>query len=201
MGKPRVRGENASETPVPGASGSPPASGLPSPVLAGLLSFVLLFFVQNVFERQVIGDSKFHVSPAVVEAAEARGIAAEPMRSLIGRSYTSANQLRSMCEGLGDYSRTDVDIVLRLARIDSLAVDSVKAAQILGPENLPAAQWRGIAAMHGRVFLHRCDFEYALSSTRVRVDSIDVPLLKGINRDQHDALSGAFRLRPASQPR
>jgi inorganic phosphate transporter, PiT family len=162
-----------------------------------VLTFVSLYFVQNVFEQRVIADSKYQVSPAVIDAAAAEGVVTGPLQALIDRTYSSANQLRGVCDELGDYTPADVNIVLRLARIDTLVVDSVKAGWILAPASVPEEHLRAIKRMHGTVFLHRCDLEARLRSTTVRSDSTVVRLLDGLTREQLEALVGAFRKAPA----
>jgi PiT family inorganic phosphate transporter len=168
-----------------------------APVAALLLTYVSLFFVQNVFEQRVVADSQYHLSAAVVEAAAAEGVAAEPMAPIIGTDYSSANQLRNTLQGLHRYPRADMNVVLRLSKIDSLVVDSAKAALVLA--GMGESSLRAVRSMHGTVFLHQCDFEHALLAARVRSDSADVHLLDLLTQQQRDALVAVFRTRSPMQ--
>jgi PiT family inorganic phosphate transporter len=169
------------------------AGWIAAPVGAFLLTFVSLFFVQNVFEQRVIADSRYQVSNAVLTAAAAEGVPVEPIRDLIGATYGSAMQLRGVCEGRGDYSRADENIILGLARIDSLLIDSVKVGEILAASPPPVGILRALLDLHGEVFLHPCDLEEKLRSTVLRTDSTTFRLIDGLTRAQLDSLIVALR--------
>jgi PiT family inorganic phosphate transporter len=171
-----------------------------APVAALVLTYVLLFFVQNVFEQRVVADTQYHVSAAVVEAAAAEGVSAGPLTSLIGRDYSSANQLRNTMQGLKRYPRADMNVVLRLAKIDSLVVDSARVSAVLGGTAVPGEYTRAIKRLHGRAFPHRCDFEHELLSRTVRIDTADFHVLDALTPEQRDALVEALRTRPAQRP-
>jgi PiT family inorganic phosphate transporter len=167
-----------------------------APVAAFVMTYVLLFFVQNVFEQRVIADSKYHLSAAVLEAAGAEGVAVEPVKQLTGRNFSSAIQLRADLEALGRYTRADINVFLRLAKIDSLIVDSAKVTMVLEGASVPQSHMFALKKLDGRVFLHRCDLERALGSAVVRSDSLERRVLDVLTPLQRDALVDAFRVRP-----
>jgi inorganic phosphate transporter, PiT family len=162
-----------------------------APTVSLVLTFVLLFFVQNVFEQRVIADSEYHLSRAVVDAAAAEGVAAEPLQPLVGRSFSSANELKGALERRHRYPLADMIVLLRLARIDSMTVDTAKVPADslgLGPE-----QMRGLRALHRKVYLHAADLDQALASHIVVRDSASGRLAEGLTPTQREALKKTFR--------
>jgi inorganic phosphate transporter, PiT family len=172
-----------------------------APLTAFLLTFVLLFFVQNVFEQKVIAGSQYHISAGVVEAAEENGVDGDLLRPLEGKNFSSSTQLRNVCEGLGKYTRADINTILRLSRIDTLVVDSVKAAgsQVLG--TLPEGYRSALKSMQGKAFFNLFDLEHELSSLMAVSETSTVSGPTRLTPEQCEALGEAFRVRPAGQPR
>jgi PiT family inorganic phosphate transporter len=165
-----------------------------APIASFVMTFGLLYFVQNVFEQRVIADSQYNVTPAVLTAVSAEGVTVDQVKPLVGKNFSSATHLRNALEGLDRYTKADVNVFLRLAKIDSLVVDSVRIAPAVAGAPLRPEQLRAFRRIHGKILLHRCDLEYLLSTTIVRTDSTASPLLDGLSADQRTALAEAFRL-------
>lgn len=66
-----------------------------NPIFSGLICFVLLFFVQNVFDREVYKPSYYTFNRDVMEKLHIEGININKLAFLNGRTYLSSNSLRN----------------------------------------------------------------------------------------------------------
>lgn len=139
------------------------ASGwITAPVAAGILSFILLFFVQNVFEQKVVHLTRYAVTPEVLDEIGRRGIDTTLLAPLGGGTYDGSSAFRQAVEARGTWSEQQLVAVFAAARLDSIVVDSTLALRGLDTTLLTAAQRRGLSGLHGEVFPHRWQFERAL---------------------------------------
>lgn len=174
------------------------AGWVSAPFVSFVLTFISLFFVQNVFEQRVVADSSYHISEPVLAAAEHEGVHIAPLHTLVGKSFVSTDELRQAVGEVQYYNNAALTVLVRLARIDSFVVDSAKVA--LATRGLPLApeQVRGLKDLHGSVFLHRHDLERVLASRAVQVDTLTRGLTDGLDRQQLQQLMQALH---ASSPR
>jgi len=170
-----------------------------SPTVAFVLTFVLLYFVQNVFEQRVIADSQYHVSRSVLDAAAAEGVAANPLEPLVGRDFGSANELKSVMQQRYRYPLADLNVVLGLSRIDSMVVDTSRVrADSLG---LAPYQMAVLRSLHGKTFLHGADLDHAIATGIAASETPDGRPPEGLTLQQREALQMALRHSSHRNPR
>ena len=96
---------------------------LASPIIAGVVCFVGLFFLQNVFDQEVYRPISYEISEPVLDRLEREGIAAHIIEGLEGEVFESAPRLSNRLQtevGLDAEAR---DVVLRFAERMVLVVD------------------------------------------------------------------------------
>ena len=96
---------------------------LATPIIAGVVCFVGLFFLQNVFDQEVYRPVSYEISEPVLERLEREGIAAHIIEGLEGEIFESAPRLSDRLEtevGLDSEAR---DVVLRFAERKVLVID------------------------------------------------------------------------------
>ncbi len=98
------------------------ASWIATPIIAGLLSFVALFFVQNVFELKVQRPVPFALTPTVWERIEQEGISLEGLEDLRDMQFKTARQFEGALGARRKLPRDTLEIVLHFAEKDSLHV-------------------------------------------------------------------------------
>jgi len=139
------------------------ASGwVTAPIAAGLLAFILLFFVQNVFEQRVVKRMDFAVDHQVLEELQRRGVETSALSPLLGSRYEGSSRFRESLEQARPWTELELLTVFATAEVDSLRVDSLVARQNLDTLLASPSQRRSLYAMHGRVFAHRWQFDRAL---------------------------------------
>jgi PiT family inorganic phosphate transporter len=96
---------------------------LATPIIAGVVCFIGLFILQNVFNQEVYRPISYEISEPVLERLEREGIAAHIIEGLEGEVFESAPRLSDRLEtevGLDSEAR---DVVLRFAERMVLVVD------------------------------------------------------------------------------
>lgn len=128
-----------------------------APLTAGILSFVLLFFMQNVFEQKVITPKAYEMSPSVVSALQNAGIDAKPLKDLTAKRFVNTKLFKSELLKRRMYSNDQLHLVMTYALIDSFRIDSVKI-QMLDAVLFSDEQRDHLKKLHGKVFRHKIDF-------------------------------------------
>ena len=96
---------------------------LATPIIAGLVCFVGLFVLQNVFDQEVYRPVSYEISEPVLERLDREGVAIGALEGLKGTAFESARRLSEKLKaevGLGGAAR---DTILRFAERKELVVD------------------------------------------------------------------------------
>lgn len=133
-----------------------------APVVAGIISFILLFFVQNVFEQKVVRPTPYTITDDVLVEIRRSGVDAAPLTPLRDTHYAATAAFRQAVEGRGTWTEQQLVIVFASARLDSLVVDTLLVERHISADLLTTAQRRALYSLHGRVFPHRWQFEQTL---------------------------------------
>lgn len=140
------------------------ASGwVTTPIAAGLLSFVALFFMQNVFELQVVHPITYEISQPVLQKLEENNIHLESAEKLLGKEFHNPARFRGELNKLGKFSEKEIFTIFKYAEKDSFLVDSVLADRELDPAFFSAEQIRAVKKLHGRLFVHKWQLNDALA--------------------------------------
>ncbi len=141
------------------------ASGwVSTPLAAGLLSFVLLFVVQNVFEQEVVRPVTYEISQPVLKEIEAHHIPTHNLQKLAGKEFHNMSQFRSALKALEDLDESQLYQIFQIAEKDSFVIDSAVARQELSPAYFTPGQLDAIRALYGKVFTHKWQLEKALAA-------------------------------------
>ncbi len=134
-----------------------------TPVVAGLVSFLLLFFVNNVFNQQVFRETHFRIDAQVVAEVQRRGIPTAGLDELRGQDITNPVRLVKTLTSSGGYSEDQAKQVVDLARVTRLRVDPALLAMAGDRDWLTPGQWQAIEALAGRSFIRTWAFHRALA--------------------------------------
>lgn len=139
------------------------SSWVVTPIIAGLISLVSLFFLQNVFEQQTFRPVPYELTPGAMARIRQAGISTDKIKDLAGRKFSSAVQFnRALARRLPLTSATR-NPILDAAEIDNLQVTAATIAR-LDPTWFSAEQRRSLAKLQGRVFKHKWQLPRALAA-------------------------------------
>jgi len=137
------------------------ASWIATPVIAGLLSFMALFFVQNVFELKVSRPVPFVLTPTVCERIEQEKIPFEGLDDLRGAEYKTARQFEVALDARKKFPRDALQKVLYFAEKDSLYVAPQNLKKIDSGWLMPL-QMEAIRSIADSSFSHKWQLHEAL---------------------------------------
>ena len=140
------------------------ASGwITTPIAAALFSFVALFFVQNVFEQQVVRPVTYELSPAVMQKLAEKHIPITHLKELEGKRFYNMSKFREALKSREDLSETQLYQIFNIAQRDSFRIDSTIASREMDPNHFTREQIEAVKKLHGKVFVHKWQLDEALA--------------------------------------
>ncbi len=133
-----------------------------APITAGILSFVMLFFVQNVFEQKVIQQIPYEISDSVVKKLEQNEIETSQISDLVNKRFFQNKIFRNELLQRYPYNTEELYSIFHYAIIDSFKIDSMLALQSLSNNLFSKDQIEKINKLHGKSFSHKIDFDAAV---------------------------------------
>nr|NIS44264.1 inorganic phosphate transporter [Desulfuromonadales bacterium] len=124
-----------------------------TPVISGLLCFVALFFLQNVFNQTVFRDSPYLLSSAAVKQLERRGIETQALSDLAGIRFSGLSEFKRVLEQTEALDPSDYDVIIEVTRVDPITIDVAKLDR-LRQTSLDPEQQRAVRRLADRTFLH-----------------------------------------------
>jgi len=133
-----------------------------SPVIASILSFIALFFLQNVFEQEVYRPIKYELTPDAVEQIQTAKISLCGLEHLFDKEFADARRLNTVLSNQKRLADQDRNFILSSTAIDKLEfsadrIDPVKNELITEKFLSPLQE------SESRVFNHKWQFEEALA--------------------------------------
>ncbi len=171
------------------------ASGwITTPIAAGAICFISLFFLQNVFNQRVFQDHAYVLSPPVVEKLAAQGVSSASLAALKDRRFESWAALEEALGALDTPQPALEKTTRAFAMIESLTVARSKLNRLQG-SSFSLEQRAALRAMIGAHFLHRWRFEAALAEASAAWRSLALtPSNKLANRQLEDQREEAYLL-------
>ncbi len=133
-----------------------------TPILAALICFVSLFFLQNVFNQKVYSETSYSLSQTVLDRLAMEGIETAPLGDVVGEEYPSAIRLRDALRARLVLSKPEEAVVLEIAHVFRVSFSPFKLAAFR-PSGLTEGQAAAVAALGGRSFRHKWQVADALA--------------------------------------
>jgi PiT family inorganic phosphate transporter len=135
---------------------------LVAPITAGILAYVLLFFVQNVFEQKIIQHVPYEISESVVEQLNKDGIETEKISDLVNKRFLQNKIFRYELLKRYPYNTEQLYSIFHYAIIDSFRIDSMLLLQSVSYNQFSYDQIEEIKRLHGKSFNHKIEFDEAV---------------------------------------
>lgn len=97
-----------------------------APIIAGVFTFISLFFVQNVFEQKVIIQNSYKITETTIKKAQDDGININNWDKLIGVKYEGVKNFKAALLKLSNYSEKELVKIMDMAVIDSSYADTLR---------------------------------------------------------------------------
>jgi PiT family inorganic phosphate transporter len=139
------------------------ASGwIMTPVIAALITFVCLFFLQNVFDQRVYRRVGYEIDEVVIERLNQQGIALDLVE--LEGEYRNAYQFDKILRRYALDKQT-TEKVFQLAEIDNITIENVARFKRKVAKWFTEAEIRSIRRLEGQTFRHRWELLEALEKT------------------------------------
>jgi len=135
-----------------------------APLSAGLITFISLFFIQNVFEQKIIHPVPYQITTSVITKLNTEGINTEKLNDLLDKRFTNNKAFLNELKSRYDYNSEHIYSIYKYALIDSFKIDSLRINELPVNYQLSIAQKVKLAELHGKSFSHKIDFEEAVFS-------------------------------------
>jgi len=132
-----------------------------TPVIAALLAFFGLFFLQNVFDLPVVRPVTYQVSEAALQRLVEAKVEGEELAPLVGVSFESAVALNDQLKASTTLDRRDREVVVRTARRERYTVAPERLERV-DLSLLDVRQVRALEDLRGLSFNYAWEFEDAL---------------------------------------
>jgi PiT family inorganic phosphate transporter len=136
-----------------------------TPVIAGLITFIFLFFLQNVFNQKVYQNVNYLVSGEVIDMLEKDGIKREWTETYRGKEFNSEISFYQTL--MKDFNDKD-DLVLKIinkAKISPITVSEEILLTGIDREYLSTEQFYALEKLSGQQFQYKWQFDQALQKT------------------------------------
>ncbi|PID81762.1 inorganic phosphate transporter [bacterium DOLJORAL78_65_58] len=134
-----------------------------TPVLAGIVAFFLLFFVDNVFDQEVYKVRHFRLDRHVLAELQRQGLELDNPQQLTSRDYTNAISLKHDLIEKGGLTGDQADKVRELALVGAWRVDRGIIAEELDQTWLTPDQLIGLKSLAGESYSHFWELSRALA--------------------------------------
>lgn len=134
-----------------------------TPVVAGVVSFLLLFVVDNVFDQKVNTVVQYRFDAAVTEELGRLGIEDNQIEQWQGETFTNAVGLKSLLKEETDLDSTQVDTVMEKALLGYWQIDGATIANELDKYWFSPEQLEAVRTLEGQSFDYAWQFHQALA--------------------------------------
>ncbi len=133
-----------------------------TPLIACAISFVLLFFVQNVFDQKVHNEASYDFDRYAIAALGEQNIDFDKIEPLKGTGFKNARALNTYLSGVSDYTMDEKNLIFLYGSVDPIEV-AVKKIHVIQKDYLSESQMSAIKQLEGTTYKHRWRFEQALT--------------------------------------
>ena len=164
-----------------------------TPVIAGLVCFTTLFFVQNVFDQPVYREKRFSMSLDVLNRLGEQTVVTEDLAALKDREFVGASTFLDAFRERADASTAVERRALALSEVGDFRIEEVRIGRI-EEGRLSPRQIEAIEALAGMHFRYRWALAEALAAyTDEWAYLPNAPRNKSRNRTLHHRLEYVFR--------
>ncbi|MCK9556612.1 MAG: inorganic phosphate transporter [Candidatus Cloacimonadaceae bacterium] len=134
-----------------------------APVLAALISFILLFIIQNVFEQKVYQDTRYIFDRKSITKISEEGFDISCLSTVNGRTFTTEREIYQELSAQRSLGRDEIIRIIRLAEIHRLKVDYDKLMATGMDKSFSTAQLARLEAINERTYNHKWQLDADLA--------------------------------------
>jgi PiT family inorganic phosphate transporter len=133
-----------------------------SPVIASILSFISLFFFQNVFEQEVYRPIKYELTADALARIQTAKIPLRGLEHLTGQKFTNARRFHKVLSNQKILTDLDRNFIMAATEIDKLEITAHRIDAI-NNKKIAEKFLSALREIEGRIFNHKWQLEDALA--------------------------------------
>lgn len=133
-----------------------------TPLVAVVISFIALFFLQNVFMQKTFLPVEYRLTAAAEQHLKEAGIQTDRLTEMREKTYPTAAEFEKAVSRYVTLNNREMGVVLSTTEVGQLLVDARLAYRINDP-TITESQKRAIQRLVGKRFIHRWQLEKALA--------------------------------------
>lgn len=134
-----------------------------TPVAAVVISFIALFFLQNVFQQKTYLPVEYRLTAQAEERIRAAGIPVVRLEDIREKTYPSAYQFQVAVSQKVSLDKEQMGRVMEAAELEPVVVGSQVTGRINDPA-ITAEQREAVQKLWGKRFQHRWELDQALAA-------------------------------------
>ncbi len=134
-----------------------------APLMAALISFTLLFIIQNVFEQKVYQATSYIFDRKSITRISEEGFDTGALSTVNGRTFSTERDIYRELSDQHSLKRDEMIRVIKLAEIHHLKADYEKLLKGNMHESFSPAQQARLQAVNGREYRHKWQLEADLA--------------------------------------
>ncbi len=140
------------------------SSWIVTPIIAALLSFISLFFLQNVFEQKTYRPVSYGITSEAMARIQKQGILLEDVEGMIGKEFPNAEHFDRALQKLKNLKPEDREFILTSTEIDYMEITIEKLDTIsFDPDWITMKEKNDLEKLEGRKFKHKWQLGEALA--------------------------------------
>ena len=133
-----------------------------TPIIAALISFISLFFLQNVFQQETFRPVAYLITSDVAERIQDKGVSTKGLENVQLKEFDTAVKFNKELSEYMDLTRQERDIIMASAELDEMEVTK-EGITGLDMNWITPQQAAGLELLEGRVFEHKWQLDDALA--------------------------------------
>jgi PiT family inorganic phosphate transporter len=166
------------------------SSWIVTPIIAALISFISLFFLQNVFQQETFRPVAYLITSDVAERIQDKGVSTEGLENVQLKEFATAVKFNKALSEHMELTRQERDLIMTSAELDEM---EVTRSGITGIDMnwITPVQIAALQLLEGRVFEHKWQLDEALAEVSPSWRSMEDD--DKHNRDLREKLSYIYR--------
>jgi PiT family inorganic phosphate transporter len=140
------------------------SSWVVTPIIAALVSFISLFFLQNVFEQKTYRPVPYAITSEAMARIQKQDISLEDAEDMIEKEFSNAENFNQALRYLKNLKPKDREYILTSAEIDHMEI-TIEKLETIGfePDWITKQEKNNLEKLEGRKFKHKWQIDEALA--------------------------------------
>ncbi|MFW2368890.1 MAG: inorganic phosphate transporter [Desulforhopalus sp.] len=137
------------------------SSWVTTPIIAAVVCFVSLFFLQNVFQQQTYKPVEYSITKGAMDKIIEAHIPHMKLQQLMWETYPNSREFSKAIDDHTDLKKNEINQLLEIAELFEIEISNSSFVK-LDPGKFTTAHYLALAKLEGRVFQHKWEIREAL---------------------------------------